>query len=276
MTQQKETVAAGGVDLFVRRSEVANPRGTAILLHGYGDHSGRYPGLTELFNRLGLSVYLYDQRGHGRSGGRRGTILAWDEYLDDLQVIIDRVTDRHGGPPETIFGHSMGGLVTASYLLRRSHPFRRAVLSSPLFALAVEVGGLKLAAGKLLSRLVPTVNLPTEIKPEMISRDPLVAEAYATDPLVHRVANVRWYTEHLKAEAYCCEHASELAVDSLLALYGTGDELVSPTGTDRFFAGLTLPDRKLIAYPDLRHEVFHELNRDRPLSDLEAWLGERI
>lgn len=274
----KETISGrgNGVPLHTLRAQVPDPRGAVAVLHGYGDHSGRFMGLAELFNRMGLSCYLFDQRGHGRSGGGRGAVLSWDEYLDDLDLFLDRASLWHGGPVKVLFGHSMGGLVAASYLLDRPSPVESLILSSPLFALAVEVSGFKLTTARLASRLRPTLSLPTAVRPEMLSRDPAVCEAYAKDPLVHKVANSRWFTEHLRARQTCLERAGDLAVQSLLMVYGEDDPLVDPGGARSFFEAVRVPDRQIIAYPGMRHEIFNETGKEVPLADLERWLAQRI
>ncbi len=277
MEMIEETVAgAGGVSIFTRRALVESPRGGAVLLHGYGEHCGRYGQVVELLAGLGLCCYLYDQRGHGRSGGPRGYIAAWDEYLDDLDRFLELVRGWQGAEPVLLLGHSMGGLVAASYLLARRRRAGLLVLSSPLFALAVEVGGAKLALARLASRLWPRLSLPSEVRPEMLSRDPETVAAYAADPLVHRVGNARWLTEMNQARTMCLQKAPELQADGVLVMYGADDPLVAPAGSERFFAGLTVPDRSLVAYPDMLHETFNEIDRQKPLGDLRRWLEERL
>ncbi|MCB2186895.1 MAG: lysophospholipase [Deltaproteobacteria bacterium] len=273
---EESLAGAGGVKLHTRRAQVAEPRGAVVVLHGYGDHSGRFGGLTELFNRLGLSVFLYDQRGHGLAGGARGAVSSWNDYLDDLDLFLAQVTRWHGAPPEIIFGHSMGGLVAAGYLLARPHSFRLAVLSSPLMALAVTVGGAKLALARLASRLAPRLSLPTEVKPEMLSHDPAVSKAYAEDPQSHKVANSRWFTEMLGAQEFCLSHAAELAVAGLLVVYGEADPLVAPRGAREFFEATRVVDKECRSYPDMLHEIFNETGKETPLADLAAWLAARL
>lgn len=276
MAWSEETITSGGVTLHAVRAQADEPKGALALVHGYGEHVGRYGELAALFNRLGLSVYMYDQRGHGRSGGPRGAVRRWSEYLDDLDAFLAQAAQWHGGPVETVFGHSMGGLVAACHALLRPHQLKVLVLSSPLFGLAVKVGGLKLALVKLLSRVAPRLSLPSEIDPAMLSHDPAVGQAYLDDPLVHKVTNVRWVTEMAQAQAQCLARAPRLSVPSLLLVYGTGDPLVSPAACQRFHDATQVGDSQCIAYEGLRHEIFNEADRAKPLADLEQWLGQRV
>lgn len=273
---EEEIAGSGGVRLFTLRAPVEAPKGALAVVHGYGEHCGRYAGVIELANRLGLCCYLYDQRGHGRSGGRRGAISTWDEYLNDLAAFLAWTGGQPGGPASALLGHSMGGLVAASYLLERSHAVRLLVLSAPLFALANPVRGARLAQARAASRLTPWLSLATAIQPEMLSHDPEVVAAYATDPLVHRVANARWFTEQDAAQKRCLAHAADLEVEGLLVMYGGEDRLVDSGGAERFYQGATVADRQRLAYPGLRHEIFNEVERNRPLADLERWLGQRV
>ncbi|RJX28734.1 MAG: alpha/beta hydrolase [Desulfarculus sp.] len=274
--QEQAIAGAGGTRLYTWRLPAPQPKAAAVILHGYGEHSGRHAELARALAGLGLSCYLLDLRGHGRSGGPRGAILSWEEYLRDLDLFLAQVAAWQGGPPALLLGHSLGGLLAASYVLERPHPFRLLALSSPLFAVGQDVSGLKQMAGRLLSRWLPRVSLPTEIQPEMLSHDPEVGRAYMADPLVHRVGNVRWFSETLAARDRCLARAHELTVQGLLVLYGQDDALVDPAGTRDFCGRVRLADLTCRGYPGMYHEVFNELGREQVLAELSAWLGERL
>ena len=189
---------------------------------------------------------------------------------------MQQVERWHGEPPTLLLGHSLGGLMATSYVLERDTPFDKLVLSSPLLAVGDDVSGAKMALGKRLSKILPKVSLSTEIDPGHLSHDPAVGEAYLADPLVHRVANTRWFSEAMAALERCQAGATELPVSSLLLLYGTADPLVSPRGSEEFCARLTLADATCRAYEGFLHEVFKEKDKERVLGDLSAWVAERI
>lgn len=273
----KQTIGgAGGLELFTWRLELERPRGAAVILHGYGEHSARHAEVAQLLAGLGLSCYLLDLRGHGRSGGPRGAITRWGNYLDDLDLFMDQVTAWHGSPPKLLLGHSLGGLLATSYVLERRTPFEMLVLSSPLLAVGDGVSQVKQALGKVISRFFPKMSLPTEIDPDHLSHDPAVGQAYLDDPLVHRVANTRWFAGAMATIARCQKNAGELPVKSLLVLYGTEDPLVSPRGTEAFCARVKLADATCLPYEGFYHEVFKEVGKERVLEDLHAWLDERL
>jgi acylglycerol lipase len=277
MERIEQTIAgAGGLELFTWRLELERPLGAAVILHGYGEHSARHAEVAELLAGLGLSCYLLDLRGHGRSGGPRGAITRWGDYLDDLDIFVEQVTAWHGAPPSLLLGHSLGGLLATSYVLERQTPFEMLVLSSPLLAVGDGVSQVKQALGKVIARFFPKVSLPTEIDPGHLSRDPAVGQAYLADPLVHRVVNTRWFAEAMAAMARCQENAGELPVKSFLVLYGAQDPLVSPRGTEEFCAQVQLADAACLPYEGFYHEVFKEVGKERVLEDLNAWLTERL
>lgn len=273
----EQTIAgAGGLELFTWRLPAPEPRGAAVLLHGYGEHCGRHAPVAGLLRDQGLSCYLLDLRGHGRSGGRRGAILSWSEYLDDLERFLAQVAAWHGSPPTVLLGHSLGGLLATSYLLERPHSFRSLVLSSPLFALGQDVSRFKQALGRVLSRWLPRVSIPTAIQPEMLSHGSEVGQAYIEDPLVHRLANVRWFTETLAARDRCLARAPELSVQGLLALFGAADPLVSPAGTREFCAQAGAADLTCREFAGMYHEVFNEVGRREVFAVLRDWLAQRL
>ncbi|MBU2551343.1 MAG: lysophospholipase [Proteobacteria bacterium] len=267
---------AGGLSLSTRRSEVPEARARIVMVHGYGEYCDRYAELTADLNARGFSCYLFDLRGHGRSDGARGTIRRWDEYLDDLARFIDRVREWSGHEPEVLFGHSLGGLIAASYALRREHAFRHLVLSAPFFGLAIPVPPAKLILAKIMSRVYPGLCLATEIDPFLLTHDRDICTLYRDDPLVHKVANARFLTEVLAAQADCLERADRLSAQGFLLMYGTDDRLVSVEANEAFFAKVRIEDREIIPYEGMYHEIFNEIDRSRVYDDLGRWLMARF
>lgn len=277
MGRVEQTIeGVGGCELATWRSQVDEPKAGAVILHGYGDHSGRYEHVVEMLNGLGVSCYLLDLRGHGASEGPRGALKAWEQYLDDLAIFLGHVGKWHGSEPSVVLGHSMGGLVAASYLIQRPHPFSTLILSSPFFDIAVKPNPVKLAAGKLLSRIMPSLSLPTEIDPAMLSHDEAVCAAYASDPLGHKVVNTRWMTETFAAQEQALAQADKVKVKSVLEFYGTSDPLVSPQAAQDFFDALTVDDATCVPFEGMLHECMNELENHKVLGMIEQWLGKRL
>jgi alpha-beta hydrolase superfamily lysophospholipase len=271
--QSHQISAADGTMLYVTDYllPASQARGSVVLMHGLGEHSGRYRRLAGFFNECGMSVRCYDHRGHGRSQGNRGDVINGDPMLQDAQIILDDFSTRFSEPP-FLFGHSMGGLFAARFALARLSPLRGLILSSP--ALALELSAIQRKILKLLHAIAPSLGIPTGLSPAFLSHDAKVVAAYKADPLVHRKISARLLRSMLSSIDYCQLHAGELEIPVLLLVAGD-DRLVNAEGSRRFFARQPEGLGQMHVYDGMYHEVFNEIDNQRPFADLRAWL-ERI
>lgn len=244
-------------------SPQANPRGTVALMHGYAEHSARYGHIATALVRSGYQVLAIDARGHGRSTGRRGHIDRFERYVDDMAILKRRALDRWPDQPLFMLGHSNGGLITLRYALRKPDGVTGYVVSSPLCQLALEVPRLKELLGRLTSRMVPTLSLPSGIDPGDISHIDEVVERYQRDPLVFDITTARWFTETQQAMADLAQRANTLDQPFLFLVAGA-DCIVDSGTTEKVFHDLGSLDRELEVFPDLSHEIFNE----RPWRDI--------
>lgn len=256
-------------DYLLPLSEV---RDSIVLMHGLGEHSGRYRHVARFLNNWGLSVRAYDHRGHGRSEGRRGDVVNGDPILQDAEIVIEDFSSRFAEPPY-LLGHSMGGLFAAHFALAQLAPLRGLVLSSP--ALAVRLTGVQQVLLRILHRLAPSFAVPNRLPAHLLSHDPAVASQYKADPLVHAKISPRLLTSMLSSIDYCASHANSMKVATLMLVAGD-DHLVDPEGSKRFFAQLPPALGEMHLYPDFYHEIFNEIEAARPLGDLRDWLDRTI
>lgn len=266
---------ADGTPLYVADSMVDAPvagHGGIVLMHGLGEHSGRYAHVVRFFNDCGWSVRVYDHRGHGRSGGTRGDAPCGDTMVQDAKIVIDDFAQRLGEPP-LLFGHSMGGLFAARFATAALSPLRALILSSP--ALAVPMSGVQKLLLKVMLAIAPGVAVPNGLQPRYLSHDPAVVEAYLKDPLVHPKISSRLLTGMLAAIDFSQAHASALTIPTLMVVAGD-DRLVDPSGSDRFFKRLAPGIGTMHLYRDLYHEVFNEVDARRVFADVRNWLQERV
>ena len=274
MNESTITLKTGdGLDLYVRRwqTEGAPHRWTFVIVHGLGEHGGRYRHVAEWFTPKGPTVYAMDLRGHGRSGGRRGDAPSLKTLLDDIDAVIARARQESGGPI-VLLGHSFGGLLAVAFSLDRPDRIDRAVFSAPLLVVKVPVPAWKRAAAAVLPRVAPRLSLSNEVDAELLSHDPAIAVAYRTDPLVHDRLSAGMYGDTIARGEEFIARAPELRVPFLL-LQGADDRIVDPAGSERFFARATAPGRAFRTYPGMYHEVLNEVDRARVFADIEAWLG---
>jgi alpha-beta hydrolase superfamily lysophospholipase len=265
-----QLAAADGTSLYVSDYllPLADARGGIVIMHGLGEHSGRYRQLAHKLNEAGWSVRCYDHRGHGRSQGARGDIPTGSPMLQDAQIVVEDFTARTGFRP-FLLGHSMGGLFAAHFALSARAPLRGLILSSP--GLAIRITPLQLHLLKVMRAIAPGLGLPNGLQTRYLSHDPRVEAAYKADPLVHGKISARLLSSMLESIAFCASHAASLALPALLLVSGD-DHLVDATGSERFFAQLPAGRATLIKYDALYHEIFNETSSTLPFDDLRNWL----
>jgi alpha-beta hydrolase superfamily lysophospholipase len=255
-------------------SDEAPRRGVVALMHGYGEHSGRYDHVAGALVRCGYQVLAIDARGHGRSSGRRGHIEHFDAHVDDLALLVRRAHDRWPGLPLFVLGHSNGGLITLRYALRRPREVAGFVVSSPLCKVALAVPAAKELAGRIASRVWPTLSIPTGLDAAYVSHLEEVVRAYRRDPLVFGTTTVRWYTEAQHAMADLAGRAHTLDQPFLFLVAGA-DRIVEPQATRRVFHGLASSEREIEVYGDLYHEILNEARWRDVLRRAVLWMERR-
>ncbi len=237
-----------------------------VLVHGLGEHSGRYERLTRNLLENSFNVLRFDLRGHGRSEGRRGDIKTFEDYLCDLDIALKEIE----GKRFHLIGHSMGGLIVLKYALKNPERLKSVVASAPLLGLSFSPNPLKLFLGKLLYRIAPFVAMSNEIDPKALSHDEDVVQEYIRDPLVHRKITVRWFFETMKAMEEVNRSAQNLKVPVLL-LHGSEDRLTDPNATMAFYEKVP-SDKEIHIYDGYYHEPFNEKDNEKVFEDLLRWL----
>lgn len=247
------------------------PRAVVVIVHGYGEHIGRYDATALALGAAGFTVRGFDLRGHGQSGGTRGFCRRFGEYLEDLDAEIVRA--RGESLPLFLLGHSFGGLIAAHWALAHPSELTGLVLTSPFFGLALAVPGAKVLAGKIASKIYPSLALPTGLKGADVSRDPEIQALYESDPLNNKNATARWFTETAAAQAELEQRAGEIKLPVLL-IAGGADPVASTAQARRVFERLGAADKRLNVLDGQRHEVLNELlaDRTRTVGEIAEWL----
>ncbi len=262
-------------ELFECWRPVDAARGAVLVVHGFGEHSGRYEHVFEALNARGYSCLGVDYRGFGRAAGRRAFVRSFDDYLDDVQWGLDALAERWPGAP-FLLGHSQGGLICARFAIARAPTLRGLVLSSPALRFSVSVPAWKRGLAHLLSAVWPSFTLPAEIPARDLTHDEEALRRLREDPLLVRVATARWYTECLRAQEQTLAGAAALRAPFLLQAAGD-DRVVDAAVTRAFFDAAGAEDKTWIDYPGLFHEVYQETEvaRGHALHDLTEWLDAR-
>lgn len=263
--------------LHVRQWTVSPARGLVLLVHGLGEHIGRYAALATRLNEAGWDVAGYDHRGHGASGGARGDIAHPDSLLDDLSVVIDALC-HEAQRPLVLLGHSLGGLIAARFvaegLATHRAPWWRPIdalaLSSPAFDPGMN--GAQRALLSMLAPLAPRLAVGNGLKPAWISRDPAVVRAYVDDPLVHDRVTPRLVRFIVQAGELVRASAPRWVVPTLL-MWAGADRCVAPSGSAAFAAAAPRQRLTHTCYAQMAHEIFNEPERELPLAELTRWLA---
>lgn len=247
------------------------------IVHGYADHGARYRHVMGALAEHGIGSIAVDLRGHGRALGRRGYCLRFSEYLDDARELRRLVDERARatGVPAFLFGHSFGGLVATSSILENPGPFQGLVLSAPYFGLALDASKAKLLAGKIASRVFPTLGLPSGLEGKDMTHDPVRARAYDEDPLVFANANARWFTEATDAQKRAIANASRLTLPLYVA-FGTQDRVASIDAAKRFFAATGSGDKTWESRDRQFHEVLNEPSWKELVETIARWILARV
>ncbi|MFP4343771.1 MAG: lysophospholipase [Anaerolineales bacterium] len=270
-------VTFDGLSLYGQRwlPDEGSPRAQIAVVHGIGEHSGRYEDFAAWFAPHGYVVHTFDHRGHGHSPGQRGHINAWQEFRDEMNAFLQDVRATYPDLPLFLAGHSMGALIVLDYALHHGAEMGLAgvVASGPPLAWSASVSPLLIFAGNLLSPLVPRLKMKSGLDPQGLSTDEEVVRAYCADPLVHDAVTPRFGSELDHTMKRTMEDAGRWPEDlPLLIVHGGDDPICPPEASARFFDRVSGRFKTRLEYPGLQHEVFNEIGREQVLADVHTWL----
>jgi len=257
--------------LFRRGWIPERPRASVLVVHGFAEHSGRYEHVGQFLAERGFAVHSYDHRGHGRSAGRRCHVDRFDEYLDDLALVLEQVRADRPDDPVFLVGHSMGGLVVATFARERKPDVAGVVLSGA--ALALPEGNSRIRIARLMRAILPRLRLDAGLDLQGLSTDPRVIEAYLADPLVERKMTASLAAELLGAVERSGPNGSEVSLP-LFVLHGGDDPICPPDGSEQFAAAAR--SGRFVRYAGLRHEIFNEPSHRDVLGDVAAFFDEQL
>jgi alpha-beta hydrolase superfamily lysophospholipase len=279
---KEETLKAqDGTDLFCRvwlpakaDGAIEVVRGIVVICHGLADHSGRFTHVAQFFAQRGYAVYAYDHRGQGRSGGARGHVDRWTQFYDDLWLVIRTAKGRNSGLKLFLIGHSMGGLIALGYAQRRARTITGVVASSPCLDLRMKVSPVKSAFGIAASWIAPRLAVDTGIPARHLSHDPAIVAAYNADKIRYPKVTTKFFVEFDAAMRNVREGADSFAAPCLF-MPGGDDPICSTQATVEFFNRNPHPDKKLVVWDGLYHEIFNEPEKEKVLATAAAWIAER-
>ncbi len=256
--------------LYYQKWQAEEAKAVLVIVHGFGEHSGRYMNVVNKVIPEGFTVFSFDHRGHGKSPGKRGHILHWNEFIEDTKNFLKLVHSEEKELPLFLMGHSLGGLIVLNYAISNPEGLKGVIASGPLLA-QPGISSVLLMLSKIMSKIWPGFSIDTKLDVNFISRDPETIKAYQADPLVHSMASARFGTEITAATDWTLAHADKFKLP-LLILHGEADQLVPEQGSLEFFENVTVEDKERNLYAGGFHEPHNDIDRETVLKDLLEWL----
>ena len=251
------------------------PRAVVALVHGIGEHSGRYMNVVDHIVSNQFGVFGYDLRGHGNSPGQRGHIDSWLEYRIDLLNFFKMIRAQQLGRPIFLMGHSMGALIALDFILSENEEIVGAIIcGAPIDPVGLAKPYL-VALARILSHIYPRFSIDLGLDHDALSRIPSVVRSYKEDPLVHGKVSARWGTESLSAVESVKMQVENINIP-ILMIHGEADQINSAEGAKRFFDQIQVHDKEFICYPAGYHELHNDLDYEKMLSDLLDWINRHI
>jgi alpha-beta hydrolase superfamily lysophospholipase len=253
------------------------PKAIVALIHGLGEHSGRYAHVGLALAEADYAMAGFDLRGHGRSGGARGHVSSLNAYLQDIRQFLDLISKRYPGLPRFLYGHSLGGLLALAYGIQYGSALKGMIVTGPALRSSLQQQKVKVAVAKWLGSLVPSLTVSSGLDPKTISRDPNVVNAYVSDSLVHDRASLGFGKVALQAIDLCLARAKELA-PPLLIMHGAADTVTYSSGSEEFArlvreAGGDVTSK---LWEGLYHELHNEPEKAEVFQFMIEWLEEHL
>jgi alpha-beta hydrolase superfamily lysophospholipase len=264
-----------GLALYFQQWEPETPsRATICLVHGLGEHSGRYEQMAAFFTSSGFAVFSFDLRGHGKSEGPRGHTPSFEAFMQDIDLLFEEAGRQRPGQPCFLYGHSLGGILVLNYALRRKPQVKGVIATSSGLRTVLETQKNKIAFAKAAASVLPALSMPSGLDAAMISRDPEVVKLYQQDPLVHDRASLAMAKYTLEAIDWAFANASEFPAP-LLLVHGAADQIAYARGSQEF-SNAVCCDCTLKLWEGLYHETHNEPEKAQVLNHTLEWMESKL
>lgn len=266
-----------GTKIFITNRQPAGaPKAVVLVVHGYGEHCGRYKHVMQALVEAGYAAYALDHVGHGQSDGLRAFIKDFDRPVTHMKEYLDRIKPQHPGKPVFVLGHSMGALISLAFTLRYQSEIAGLLISGAPVNADANVSPLMIQLGYVLNRIVPTLPLMPSTGNDVLSTDPQVVIDFNNDPLNYK-ANMRvGLGVALNETAKKVRGQLANLTLPLLVMHGAEDQLVNPSGSQLTYERASSKDKTLKLYPGMRHEIMNEREKATVLREIIAWLDSHV
>lgn len=253
-----------------------DPKAVVLLVHGYGEHSGRYAHVIARLVRDSYAVYTLDHRGHGKSEGARAYCDYMEQFVDDLKGYFDQITAEHPEKQHFVVGHSMGALISLAFTLRYQNEIDGLVISGAPVIPDADVSRALVLLGNVLTHVAPKLHLLSDGGKGLLSRDPQIDILWDNDPLTNKKPmRVRLGVEINRMARDVRAHFADLHLPMLI-LHGAEDRRVNPSGSQLAYDQVSSADKTLKLYPGMRHEIMNEIGKEGVLDEIVGWLDAHL
>jgi alpha-beta hydrolase superfamily lysophospholipase len=264
-----------GLEMYAQSWEPdGTPKAVVCLIHGLGEHSGRYVHVGKALTDAGLALAAFDLRGHGKSGGPRGHTPSFDAFMDDIEAFQKQLDECFPVLPRFLYGHSLGGILVLNYVLRRKSDFVGVISTAAGLRTSLEEQKAKVTMARILGTLIPSVAISSGLDPATISRNKEVVDKYVNDPLVHDKMSLGFGKLMLSVLPWTFEHAREFSLP-LLIMHGTEDKLGYPRGSEEF-ASHVKQNCTVKLWDGLYHEIHNEPEQNEVLAYMIDWMNSQL
>ena len=264
-------IASDGLTLYARAWFPDKPSGKVILLvHGLGEHCGRYEHWAGLMNAEGHAMLSFDQRGHGRSEGKRGHASSLIHLLNDINLLYEKSEEIFPGQTKILYGHSMGGNLVLNFMIRQSRPVSALIVTSPWLKLYKPPGKLTLILANLLKDIIPSFTLSNRCKPDQLSHDHEAILKYTLDPLVHARISFKLFHEIHYAGIYASKNIFKINCPVLI-MHGNSDTITSSRASQEYVMNTT-EKVTLRLWENQFHELHNELIYKEVFDYARKWI----
>ncbi|MEL6864117.1 MAG: lysophospholipase [Bacteroidota bacterium] len=263
-----------GISIFAKDWQVEQAKAVFCLVHGFGEHSGRYDPTAAWFNERGIAWVGYDRRGHGQSGGPKGHTPNFDAFLDEIDQLLKASQERYPGVPVYLYGHSMGGNLVLNHILRRKPNVKGAITTGTWIKLAQPPPPILLFLAKLMYKIYPAFTQPTKLDASFISSIPEEAKRYSNDPLNHDLMSSGTAVDMLRASEWLQQYQGTFPIP-LLMLHGSADKIIDPAAS-RAFAERIKGQVEYKEWPGQYHELQWDTMREEVYQHTLNWVNQQL
>lgn len=265
----------GGLVYFYQHWIPADPKALVVFMHGFGDHCGRHDDFIKRIVTNGFACATFDQRGHGRSEGRRGHVDSFADWVEDLGSFIDfSLSKVPDGTPLILAGYSMGALICVEYILTNAQPVAGMVSIAGAFAPVMRVPKWKRRIAERLKGVVPTLAMDTGVARVDLTRDATELEALSQDSLFHSRVTLRSGRE-IQSKLALLGAIPQRIFTPMLLVTGSADRVCDPEGTLWFAGRLASVDKHFKIYDGMYHDMLHDIGREEVMDDIAGWIATR-